>query len=110
MVLNKQIRTLRPTEVNYLPQHHVAYKEVPGGSDHKESTCNVRDMDSLPGLGRPPGGGNGNPLRYSCLENPMDRGAWQATVQRVTESRAQLKRLSTHVLLRHDFDVVGVAV
>ena len=91
MVLNKQIRTLRPTEVNYLPQHHVAYKEVPGGSDHKESTCNVRDMDSLPGLGRPPGGGNGNPLQYSSLENPMDRGAWRGTVHSVAQSQTQLK-------------------
>ena len=46
----------------------------------------VRDMGSIPGLGRSPGGGHGNPLQYSCLENSMDRGAWRATVQRVTES------------------------
>ena len=44
----------------------------------------IRDMGSIPGLGRSPGGGNGNPLQYSCLENPMDRGAWQATVHRVS--------------------------
>ena len=50
----------------------------------------------IPGLGRSPGGGHGNPLQYSCLENPMDRGAWQATVHRVTESQTQLKRLSMH--------------
>ena len=47
----------------------------------------VRDMGSIPGLGRSPGGGNGNPLQYSCLENPMDRGAWRATVYRVTKSQ-----------------------
>ena len=45
-----------------------------------------RDSGSIPGSGRSPGGGNGNPLQYSCLENPMDRGAWQATVHGVTES------------------------
>ena len=52
----------------------------PGGSDGKESTCNVEDLGLIPGLGRSPGGGHGNPLQYSCLENPMDRGAWWATV------------------------------
>ena len=51
----------------------------------------VRDADSIPGLGRSPGGGNGNPLQYSCLGNPMDRGAWQATVHRVTKSWTRLK-------------------
>ena len=49
-----------------------------GGSDSKESSCNVGDLGLIPGLGRSPGGGHGNPLQYSCLENPMDRGAWQA--------------------------------
>ena len=52
-------------------------------------------MSSIPGSGRSPGEGNGNPLQYSCLENPMDRGAWRATVHGVTESQTQLKRLST---------------
>ena len=52
----------------------------PSGSVGKESTCNARDWGSIPGLGRSPREGNGNPLQYSCLENPMDRGAWQATV------------------------------
>ena len=46
----------------------------------------VRDTSSIPGLGRSPGGGNGNPLQYSCLGNPIDRGAWQATVHRVAKS------------------------
>ena len=52
----------------------------PGGSDSKESACNARDSDLIPVLERSPGEGNGYPLWYSCLENPMDRGAWQATV------------------------------
>ena len=51
---------------------------------------NLRDAGSIPGLGRSPGGRNGNPLQYSCLENPMDRGAWQSTVHRVAKSWAQL--------------------
>jgi len=59
-------------------QHLVSiFMGFPGGSDGKESTCNVGDLDSIPGWGRSPGGGHGNPLQYSCLENPMDRGAWQ---------------------------------
>ena len=64
----------------------VNVKCFPGGSEVKASACNVGDLGSIPGLGRFPGEGNGNPLRYSCLENPMDRGAWQATVHRVAES------------------------
>ena len=50
-----------------------------------------KDAGSIPGLGRSPGGGHGNPLQYSCLENPMDGGAWWATVHRVTKSWTQLK-------------------
>ena len=52
----------------------------------KESACNAGDLGLIPGLGRPPGEGNGNPLQYSCLENPMDRRAWQATVHGVTRA------------------------
>ena len=58
----------------------------PGCSEDKVSACNAGDQGSIPGLGRSPGEGNGNPLQYSCLENPMDRGAWQATVHRVAKS------------------------
>jgi len=58
----------------------------PGGSGCKESACNARDPGSISGLGRSPGEGNGNPLQYSCLENPIDRGAWQATVCVVAKS------------------------
>ena len=58
----------------------------PGGSDRNESTSNAEDTGLIPGSGRSPGEGHGNPLQSSCLENPMDRGAWQATVQRVAKS------------------------
>ena len=58
----------------------------PGGSDGKESTCNVGDLGWIPGLGRSPGGGHGNPLQYSCLENPTGRGAWRATAHGVRKS------------------------
>ena len=56
----------------------------------------IRDAGSVPRLGRSPGEGHGNPLQYSCLENPMDRGAWWAMVHRVVKSQTQLNRLSTH--------------
>ena len=68
----------------------------------KESTCNVgdaRDAGSIPGWRGSPGGGHGNTLQYSCLKNPMDRGPWWATVQRVTKSRTRLKLVSMHVWL-----------
>ena len=52
------------------------YEGFPGSSAGKESACSARDPDLIPGSGRSPGEGNGNPLQYSCLENPMDRGVW----------------------------------
>ena len=58
----------------------------PGGSDSKESTCNAAYSGSISGLGRSPGERNSNPLQYSCLENPMDRGVWLAIVHGVAES------------------------
>ena len=57
----------------------------PGSSGSKESACNTEDLGLILGLGRAPGVGNGNPLQYFCLENPMDRKAWQATVHRVAK-------------------------
>ena len=66
---------------------HVGF---PGGSEVKVSACNAEDLGSIPGSGRSPGEGNGNPLQYSCLENPMDRGAWWAPVHGVAESRTKL--------------------
>ena len=76
---------------------------LPGGSVGKESTCNAGDagdMGSIPGLGRSPGGGHGTPLQYSCLETPMDRGAWCTMVHRVPKSRTRLKLLGTHTCVR----------
>ena len=59
----------------------------------------IRDVGSIPGSGRSLEGGHGNPLQHSCLENPMDRGAWQATVHGVTKNQIQLKRLSRQMLV-----------
>ena len=76
----------------------------PGGSLGKESTCNAEDagdLSSFPGLGRTAGGGHGNPLQYSCLENPMNREAWRATVHGVTKSQTRLKLLSMHGCICH---------
>ena len=66
------------------------YSLFPGGSDGKVSAYNAGDPGSIPGSGRSPGEGNGNPLQYSCLENPMDRGAWLATVHGVAKSQTRL--------------------
>ena len=65
-------------------------KGLPGASDAKESSCNAGDRVSIPKLGRSPGEGNDYSLQYSCLENSMDRGAWRATVHRVTKNRTRL--------------------
>ena len=65
-------------------------EDFPGGSEVKASVCNVGELGSIPGSGRSPGEGNGNPLQYSCLENPMDRGAWWATAHGVAKSRTRL--------------------
>ena len=65
-------------------------ESFPGGSDGKEPACNAGDLGSIPGSGISLGEGNGNPLQYSCLENPLDRRAWWATVHGVTKSQTQL--------------------
>ena len=70
--------------------------DFPPGSNGTESACNMGDPDSIPGLGRSPGEGNGNPLQYSCLENPMDRRAWWATVHGVAEGQTQLSDEHKH--------------
>ena len=62
----------------------------PGGIIGKESSCNAGDLGSIPALGQSLGEGNGNPLQYSCLENPLGRDAWLATVHGVAKSRSQL--------------------
>ena len=66
----------------------------PGGSVVKESACNAGDPGSVPGLGRSPGEGNSNPFQYSCLENSMDRGAWQAIVHGLAESQTRLSNFT----------------
>ena len=66
----------------------------PGGSEVKASACNAGDLGLIPGSGRSPGEGNGNPLQYSCLENPMDGGVWWATDHGVGKSQTRLSRLS----------------
>ena len=65
-----------------------------GGSVVKNPPANAGDAGSIPGSGRPPGGGNGNPLEYSCLGNPMDRGGWQATVHGVAKESDTTQRLN----------------
>ena len=62
----------------------------PGDSDSKDSASNAGDPGSIPGSGRSPGGGNSNPLQYSCLQNPMDGGAWRTPIHGVTKSRTRL--------------------
>ena len=80
--------------LSYLIQNgHYTFYELsgfPGGHSGKESACNAGDLDLIPGLGRSPGGGYGNPLQYFCLKNPMDRGAWWATVHGIADSRTQV--------------------
>ena len=71
----------------------VNFHRLPQWFSSKESTCNAGDrgdMSSIPGVGRPSGGGKDNPLQYSHLGNPMDRGTWQATVHRVPKSQTRL--------------------
>ena len=75
----------------------MSIESFPGGSDSKEYACSVGDLSSIPGLGRFPGEGNGNPLQYSGLENSMDRGAWQAIVHGVTKSQTQLSNFHFHL-------------
>ena len=89
------------------PKRNSFYSErFPGGSEVKASACNAGDLGSIPGLGRSPGEGNGNPLQYSYLENPMDGGAWWATVHRFAKSRARLSDftyLPTYVSVTPNF-------
>ena len=76
-----------------------------GGSDSKESSCNMGELGSTPGLGRFPGGGHGNPLQYSCLENPKDRGAYSPWGQKEADTAEQLSISRVQSELR---DIVGL--
>ena len=73
---------------------------LPWWPSGKESACNAGDLGLIPWLGRFPGGGHGNPFQHSCLENPMDRGAWQATVHGIAQSWTWLKQFSSSMYLR----------
>ena len=74
------------------------------------SAGDARDTGSIPGLGRSPGGGNGNPLLYSCLGNPMDRGAWWAIVHGVAKSQTWVKQLSTHARMQLSSYVANLVI
>ena len=75
----------------------------------KNPPANARDVGSIPGSGRSPGGAYGNPFQYSCLENPMDGEAWRATVHKVTKSQTRLKRLGKRVFWLSHLGVKGVS-
>ena len=85
---------------------HVESYGCPGGSDSVESACNAGDRGSIPGLGRSPGEGNGNPLQYSCLENPMNEGAWQAIVRGVAKTGTQLSDFTSLHFIVENYKVV----
>ena len=77
---------LKSRDITLSTKVQIVNAGFPGGLDSNESACNSGGMDLIPGSGRSPEEGNGNRLQYSCLENPMDRGAWWATVYGVTKS------------------------
>ena len=82
--------------IEHFAEYLTSTQGLPCSSDGKESTCNTGDPGSIPGLWRSSEEGNGNPLQYSCLENPMNRGPWQATVCGVTKSRTWLVTDTTY--------------
>ena len=95
--------------LNLGPKREFSYLSFPGGSDGKVPACKVGDPGLIPGSGRSPGGGNGNPLQCSYLENPMDREAWQATVQGGAKSRTRLSDF-THSARAYHSDKEGNTV
>ena len=88
---------MRPIIIDLFQDSVYRYVGFPGGAAVKNLPANVGDAGWLPGSGKSPGGGNGNPLQYSCLENPTDRGAWPDTVYGVAE---HWTRLSPHAQVR----------
>ena len=88
---SQRVRHDWATELNWTYIHDRGF---PGGSDGEESAYNAGIPGSIPGLGRSPGKGNGYPLQYSCLKNPMDRGPWQAIVHRAAKSWTQLSMMT----------------
>ena len=97
VTLNQMLAYNAKSEVSFY-WLHIYYRTSPDGSVGKESACNAGDTGdtgSIPGSGRSPRVGNGKPLKYSCLENSMDRGAWRVTVLEVAESKTRLSN-KTH--------------
>ena len=88
---NKNMKAMK-NKIKYIYIHTYNWG-LPGGSDSRESAYNAEDLGSIPGLGRSPGEGTGSPLQHSCLKNPMDRGAWWATVRGVANSLTRLSNL-----------------
>ena len=88
---SEMIMQVKIQNLFFLTRPRSLTQDFPGGSDNKASACNAGDLGSIPGLGRSSGGGNGNPLQYFCLENPIDRGAWQAIVHGVTRAELNLE-------------------
>ena len=86
-----QTSAIRISFPTILPKQLRGKRGLPQRLRSKESACYAGDVGSISGLRRSPGEGNGNPLQYSCLENPMDRGAWRDTIHRVAKSETQLK-------------------
>ena len=91
-------------------QQQLEDEGFPGGSDGIESACNVGDSGLIPGLGRSPGEGNGNPLQYSCLENPMDREAWGATVTKSHEELDMAEQPTVSLSLEDELGPQGGTV
>ena len=89
-ILIGEVSTLNHKFLDLMKRASFQFHHFPGGSDGKASAYSLGDPGSIPGLGRFPGEGNGNPLQYSCLENPMDGGGWRATVHGVAKSRTRL--------------------
>ena len=86
---------------SYILKSSNVLRDFPGDSESKESACNAGDSGSIPGSGRSPGEGNGNPLYHSCLENFMDRGTWQAIVHKIPKTQTRLTNTHiTHNVLR----------
>ena len=85
---------LSETEIRNKTPVFSSINQTPGGSEVKACACNAGDQGSISGSGRSPGEGNGNPLQYSCLENPMD-GTWWATVHGVTKNRTRLSNFTS---------------
>ena len=84
------MRTVIDSHPPIIPRRN-KLKPIPGGLDGKQSACNARDLGSIPGLGRSPGERNGNSLHNSCLENSMDREAWQAILYGIIKSQTRLR-------------------